>query len=245
MSGHSKWHNIQGRKNAQDKKRGKIFQKISRNLYTVAKAGGPEPESNPQLRLEMDKARAANMPKENVKRAIDKASGIGGAKFEQITYEGYGPGGTALMVLALTDNKNRTASAIRAAFSHHGGSLGTTGSVSYLFDRKGYIVILRKGLDKDEDGMLEDVLEAGGDDLKTFDDRFVIFTDPKELAKVRNSLQKKGYKLDTSEIKMIPKTVTEVPSDKVQQYTGLLDELNENDDVQDVYEAAKLPKHAE
>ncbi|UQS86774.1 YebC/PmpR family DNA-binding transcriptional regulator [Nicoliella spurrieriana] len=244
MSGHSKWHNIQGRKGAQDAKRGKIFQKISRNLYQAAKAGGVDPDGNPQLRLEMDKAKAANMPKTNVQRALDKASGVGGAKFEEINYEGYGPGGTAVMVSALTDNKNRTASAIRSAFTHHGGSLGASGSVSYLFDRKGYIVILRDGLDVDEDTMLMDALDAGADDMKASDDRFEIFTDPSNMQSVRDGLQGK-YNLDTAEVKMIPNTVTEVPEGKVSQYVALIDELSENDDVQDVYEAAKLPDNVE
>ncbi|AFS00121.1 YebC/PmpR family DNA-binding transcriptional regulator [Lentilactobacillus buchneri] len=242
MSGHSKWHNIQGRKNAQDAKRGKIFQKISRDLYQAAKKGDPDPENNPQLRLVMEKARAANMPKDNVQRAIDKASGIGGAKFEEITYEGYGPGGTAIMVSALTDNKNRTAAAIRSAFTHHGGTLGTSGSVSYMFDRKGYIVILRDGLDTDEDTMLMDALDAGADDMKTSDDEFEIFTDPKSMDDVRDALQEKGYDLDTAEVRLFPENTTEVPEDKISQYTGLIDELAENDDVQDVYEAATLPE---
>ncbi|KRM68399.1 YebC/PmpR family DNA-binding transcriptional regulator [Apilactobacillus ozensis] len=244
MSGHSKWHNIQGRKGAQDKKRGKIFQKISRDLYQAAKAGGPEPDGNPQLRLVMEKARAANMPKDNVQRAIDKASGLGGAKYDEITYEGYGPGGTAIMVSCLTDNKNRTAAAIRSAFTHHGGSLGANGSVSYMFDRKGYIVILRDGLDTDEDSMLMDALDAGAEDMKANEDQFEIFTAPSDMTSVRDALQDK-YTLDTSEVKMFPETITEVPSDKVSQYTGLIDELDENDDVQDVYEAAKLPEDAE
>ncbi|MEY2348882.1 YebC/PmpR family DNA-binding transcriptional regulator [Lentilactobacillus buchneri] len=242
MSGHSKWHNIQGRKNAQDAKRGKIFQKISRDLYQAAKKGDPDPENNPQLRLVMEKARAANMPKDNVQRAIDKASGIGGAKFEEITYEGYGPGGTAIMVSALTDSKNRTAAAIRSAFTHHGGTLGTSGSVSYMFDRKGYIVILRDGLDTDEDTMLMDALDAGADDMKTSDDEFEIFTDPKSMDDVRDALQEKGYDLDTAEVRLFPENTTEVPEDKISQYTGLIDELEENDDVQDVYEAATLPE---
>ena len=242
MSGHSKWHNIQGRKGAQDKKRGKIFQKLSRNLYQAAKSGDPDPANNPDLRLEISKAHSQNMPKRNIKRAIDKATGAGGLHFEQITYEGYGPGGSAVMVLVLTDNKNRTAAAIRSAFKHHGGSLGTSGSVSYLFDRKGLIVILRKGLDASEDTVLMDALNAGADDMKTHPDRFVILTAPNSLAKVRNALRKK-YDLDTAEIKMIPKTVTTVPADKVNQYKGLLDELNSNDDVQDIYQAAKLPEN--
>ncbi|MCL8496057.1 YebC/PmpR family DNA-binding transcriptional regulator, partial [Apilactobacillus sp. F1] len=241
MSGHSKWHNIQGRKGAQDKKRGKIFQKLSRDLYQAAKAGGPEPDGNPQLRLVIDKAHAANMPKDNIQRAIDKASGQGGANYEEITYEGYGPAGTAIMVSCLTDNKNRTAAAVRSAFSHHGGSLGSNGSVSYMFDRKGYIVILRDGLDVDEDSMLMDVLDAGGEDMKSDDDQFEIFTAPSDLTAVRDALQEK-YDLDTAEVTMFPQNKTAVPSDKVSQYTGLIDELDENDDVQDVYEAAELPE---
>ncbi|WP_105957200.1 YebC/PmpR family DNA-binding transcriptional regulator [Apilactobacillus quenuiae] len=244
MSGHSKWHNIQGRKGAQDKKRGKIFQKISRDLYQAAKAGGAEIDGNPQLRLVIDKAHAANMPKDNIQRALDKATGVGGANYEEITYEGYGPAGTAVMVSCLTDNKNRTAAAIRSAFTHHGGSLGSNGSVSYMFDRKGYIVILRDGLDVDEDDMLMDALDAGADDMKASDEKFEIFVTPSDLNDVRDELQKK-YTLDTAEVTMFPQTVTEVPSDKASQYTGLIDELDENDDVQDVYEAAKLPEDAE
>ncbi|TPR12709.1 YebC/PmpR family DNA-binding transcriptional regulator [Apilactobacillus timberlakei] len=244
MSGHSKWHNIQGRKGAQDKKRGKIFQKISRDLYQAAKAGGAEIDGNPQLRLVIDKAHAANMPKDNIQRALDKATGVGGANYEEITYEGYGPAGTAVMVSCLTDNKNRTAAAIRSAFTHHGGSLGSNGSVSYMFDRKGYIVILRDDLNVDEDDMLMDALDAGADDMKASDEKFEIFVNPSDLNAVRDELQKK-YTLDTAEVTMFPQTVTEVPSDKASQYTGLIDELDENDDVQDVYEAAKLPEDAE
>ncbi|WP_143463270.1 YebC/PmpR family DNA-binding transcriptional regulator [Levilactobacillus enshiensis] len=245
MSGHSKWHNIQGRKNAQDAKRGKIFQKISRDLYQAAKAGGPDPDGNPQLRLEMDKARAANMPKDNIKRALDKASGVGGAKFEEITYEGYGPAGTAIMVAALTDNKNRTAAAVRSAFTHHGGALGAAGSVSYMFDRKGYIVILRDGLDTDEDTMLMDALDAGADDMETTDDEFKIYTDATSEISTRDALQAKGYKLDTAEVRMFPQNTTEVPEAKASQYQGLIEELEDNDDVSDIYEAAVLPENVE
>jgi YebC/PmpR family DNA-binding regulatory protein len=244
MSGHSKWHNIQGRKGAQDKKRGKIFQKLSRDLYQAAKAGGAEADGNPQLRLVIDKAHAANMPKDNIQRAIDKASGLGGANYEEIMYEGYGPAGTAIMVSCLTDNKNRTAAAVRSAFSHHGGSLGSNGSVSYMFDRKGYIVVLRDNLDVDEDSMLMDALDAGAEDMKASESQFEIFTDPSDLTTVRDALQSK-YDLDTAEVTMFPQNTTEVPNDKVSQYTGLIDELDENDDVQDVYEAAKLPEDAQ
>jgi YebC/PmpR family DNA-binding regulatory protein len=245
MSGHSKWHNIQGRKNAQDAKRGKIFQRISREIYVAVKAGGPDPSSNPQLRLMMDKARAANMPKDNIKRAVDKGSGSDGANYEEITYEGYGPAGTAIIVSALTDNKNRTAAAVRSAFTHHGGSLGASGSVSYMFDRKGYIVISREGLDKDEDAMMEDAIEAGADDVQTSEEVFEIYTDPKEFAAVRDALEASGYTLANAELTMIPENETVVPEDKVKQYTGLIDELEDNDDVSEVYEAATLPESAE
>jgi len=242
MSGHSKWHNIQGRKNAQDAKRGKIFQKISRELYMAVKAGGPDPDSNSNLRLIMDKAKAANMPKDNIKRAVDKGSGSGAANYEEVVYEGYGPGGIAVLVHALTDNKNRTAAAVRSAFTHHGGALAATGAVSYMFDRKGYIVIERADIDTDEDTMLMDVLDAGGDDLQSSDEAFEIYTDPKQLAEVRDALQEKGYTLATAELTMIPENLTDVPADKVEKLQHMLEELEDNDDVSDVYEAANFPE---
>ena len=167
MSGHSKWHNIQGRKNAQDAKRGKVFQKLSREIYMAAKSGGPDPDGNPTLRMVIDK----------IKRAIKKAEGGSEEHYDEITYEGYAPGGVAVFVEALTDNKNRTASDVRVAFTRNGGSLGATGSVAYMFDRKGYIVIDRSTTDADEDQMLLDVMDAGGDDLQTSDDAYEIYTD--------------------------------------------------------------------
>ncbi len=181
------------------------------------------------------------MPKKNIDRAIAKASGIGGAKFEEVTYEGYAPGGVAVMVSALTDNKNRTASAVRSAFSHSGGSLGASGSVSYMFDRKGLIEVLRDGLDKSEDDMLMDALDAGAEDMKATDEKFQIFTDPSNMTAVRDALQEQGYELDTAEVTMIPQNRTEVPADKAKQYRHLIDELTENDDVADIYETGILP----
>ena len=161
MSGHSKWSNIQGRKNAQDAKRGKIFQKVSREIYMAAKAGGPDPAMNPALRLAVDKAKSANMPNDNIARAIKKASSAGeGEHYDEVPYEGYGPGGVAVLVHALTDNRNRTATNVRVAFTRNGGSLGETGSVNYMFDRKGYIVIKREDHAIEEDDMLEVVLGA-------------------------------------------------------------------------------------
>lgn len=238
MSGHSKWHNIQGRKNAQDAKRGKIFQKLSREIYMAAKSGDPDPANNAALRLVMDKARAANMPKDNIKRAIDKASGAGGANYEEITYEGYAPGGVAVLVNALTDNKNRTATSVRVAITRNGGSMGSAGSVSYLFDRKGYIVIDRSTTDADEDQMLEDLMEAGADDLQTSDDAYEIYTDPKEFSAVRDALEAKGYQLANASLTMIPKNTVPVPEDKKEQFEHMIDQLEDDDDVSEVYTAA-------
>ncbi len=238
MSGHSKWHNIQGRKNAQDAKRGKVFQKLSREIYMAAKSGGPDPSGNPTLRMVMDKARAANMPKTNIERAIKKAEGNSDEHYDEITYEGYAPGGVAVLVEALTDNKNRTASDVRVAFTRNGGSLGATGSVAYMFDRKGYIVIDRSTTDADEDQVLLDVMDAGGDDLETSDDAFEIYTDPKQFTAVRDALEKAGYKLANAELTMIPQNTTSVPADKKEQFTHLIDALEDNDDVSNVYTAA-------
>ncbi|WP_283589967.1 YebC/PmpR family DNA-binding transcriptional regulator [Ligilactobacillus saerimneri] len=241
MSGHSKWHNIQGRKSAQDAKRGKIFQKISREIYVAAKSGGPDPDSNPQLRLMIDKARSANMPKDNIKRALDKASGAGGEDYEEITYEGYGPAGVAILVHALTDNRNRTASAVRGDFNRNGGSLGETGSVSFMFNRKGYIAIAREGLDVDEDQMFEDVIEAGAEDLQSADEVFEIYTDPKAFTDVKAELEKK-YDLATAELTMIPTTTVPVPEDKVEQLNRLIERLEDEDDVSEVFTSAEYPE---
>ena len=216
MSGHSKWHNIQGRKNAQDAKRGKVFQKLSREIYMAAKSGGPDPSGNPTLRMVMDKARAANMPKTNIERAIKKAEGNSDEHYDEITYEGYAPGGVAVLVEALTDNKNRTASDVRVAFTRNGGS--TT--------------------DADEDQVLLDVMDAGGDDLETSDDAFEIYTDPKQFTAVRDALEKAGYKLANAELTMIPQNTTPVPADKKEQFSHLIDALEDNDDVSNVYTAA-------
>ncbi len=238
MSGHSKWHNIQGRKNAQDAKRGKVFQKLSREIYMAAKSGGPDPSGNPTLRMVMDKARAANMPKTNIEKKKKKAEGNSDEHYDEITYEGYAPGGVAVLVEALTDNKNRTASDVRVAFTRNGGSLGATGSVAYMFDRKGYLVIDRSTTDADEDQVLLDVMDAGGDDLETSDDAFEIYTDPKQFTAVRDALEKAGYKLANAELTMIPQNTTPVPADKKEQFAHLIDALEDNDDVSNVYTAA-------
>lgn len=240
MSGHSKWHNIQGRKNAQDAKRGKVFQKLSREIYMAAKAGGPDLSMNPALRLVVDKAKAANMPNDNVERAIKKAtSAVDETNYDEITYEGYGPGGVGILVHALTDNRNRTATNVRVAFTRNGGSLGETGSVSYLFDRKGYIAIERDGLTVDEETMFEDVLEAGAEDLQTSPEVFEIYTAPEDFAAVRDELEKE-FTLAQAELTMIPQTTIDLNEEQKEQLERLVDKLEDDDDVSEVFTAAEM-----
>ena len=240
MSGHSKWHNIQGRKNSQEAKRGKVFQKLSREIYMAAKAGGPDPSMNPALRLVVDKAKAANMPNDNVERAIKKAtSAVDETNYDEITYEGYGPGGVGILVHALTDNRNRTATNVRVAFTRNGGSLGETGSVSYLFDRKGYIVIERDGLAVDEETMFEDVLEAGAEDLQTSPEVFEIYTAPEDFAAVRDELEKE-FTLAQAELTMIPQTTIDLNEEQREQLERLVDKLEDDDDVSEVFTAAEM-----
>lgn len=241
MSGHSKWNNIQGRKNAQDAKRGKIFQKISKEIYMAAKSGGPDPNSNPQLRLMIDKAKANNMPNDNVNRAIKKATDAGqGENYDEVTYEGYGPNGVAILVHTLTDNLNRTNTNIKVAFNKNGGSPGEKGSVSYMFDRKGYIAIEREGLDVDEDTMLMSVLEAGGDEMETSDEVFEIYTDAANFAEVRDALEEEGYTLATAEVTMLPQVEVELPEDKKAQLEQLIEKLEDDDDVNEVFHNAAM-----
>ncbi|MBO1304872.1 YebC/PmpR family DNA-binding transcriptional regulator [Enterococcus sp. 669A] len=240
MSGHSKWSNIQGRKNAQDAKRGKIFQKISREIYMAAKAGGPDTSINPALRLVIDKAKSANMPNDNVARAIKKATASGeGEHYDEITYEGYGPGGVAILVHALTDNRNRTATNVRVAFTRNGGNLGETGSVSYMFDRQGYIAIEREGLALDEDEMLEKVIEAGGEDMETSAEVFEIYTAPEDFAAVRDQLETDGFILAQAELTMVPQTTVELTEPQKEQLDRLVEKLEDDDDVSEVFTSAE------
>lgn len=240
MSGHSKWNNIQGRKNAQDAKKGKIFQKLSREIYMAAKNGGSDPDINSALRLVMDKAKSANMPNDNVERAIKKAtSNADGANYEEVIYEGYGPGGVAILVETLTDNRNRTATDVRVAFDRNGGSLGETGSVSYMFDRQGYIAIERADLSLSEDEMLEKVLEAGGEDLLTSPEVFEIYTAPEDFTQVRDFLEKE-FTLAQAELTMVPQTTVSLEGKKKEQFDHLLDKLEEDDDVSEVYTSIEV-----
>lgn len=241
MAGHSKWNNIKQRKGAQDAKRGKIFQKLSREIYMAAKSGGPDPASNPSLRLVLDKAKAANMPNDNVQRAIKKATSAGeGDNYDEVVYEGYGPAGVAILVHALTDNKNRTATNVRVAINKNGGSLGETGSVAYMFDRKGYIAIVREGLDVDEDTMLMSVLEAGGEELEASEEVFEIYTDASDFADVRDALEKEGYLLAQAELTMVPQMVTDLSEEHQAILETIVDALEDDDDVSDVYTSANI-----
>ena len=241
MAGHSKWSKIKNSKGAADQQRGKVFQKFSKEIYVAAKSGGPDPSSNPALRLKIEKAKAANMPNDNINRAIKKASSSGeGENYEEINYEGYGPNGVGVLVLALTDNRNRSATNIRVAFNKNGGSLGETGSVSYMFDRKGYIAIEREGLDIDEDTMMMSVLEAGGEELETSDDVFEIYTDPADLNDVRDALEAEGYKVAQAESTMVPQTLTDIDPDKENQFRMMIEKLEDDDDVQEVFHNANL-----
>lgn len=241
MAGHSKWSKIKNSKGAADQQRGKVFQKFSKEIYVAAKSGGPDPSSNPALRLKIEKAKAANMPNDNINRAIKKASSSGeGENYEEINYEGYGPNGVGVLVLALTDNRNRSATNIRVAFNKNGGSLGETGSVSYMFDRKGYIAIEREGLDIDEDTMMMSVLEAGGEELETSDDVFEIYTDPADLNDVREALEAEGYKIAQAESTMVPQTLMDIDPDKENQFRMMIEKLEDDDDVQEVFHNANL-----
>lgn len=240
MAGHSKWNNIKERKGAQDKKRGKIFQKLVKEIYQAAKDGGPDPEINAALRLAMDKAKANNMPNDNVDRAIKRATDPSeSANYNEIVYEGYGPDGVAVLVEALTDNTNRTGSTVRVAFDRNGGSLGEKGSVNYMFDRKGYIAIERENLDIDEDTMLLSALEAGAEDLETSDEVFEIYTAGSDFAQVRDALEV-DFELAQAELTMVPSMFVPLSEESKETFLGLIEALEDNDDVNDVYHNADI-----
>lgn len=235
MSGHSKWNNIQHKKNAMDAIRGKAFMKLSKDIFLEAKRGGGDPEMNAGLRHAIEKAKAANMPNDNISRAIKKAAGnLDGVTYDEITYEGYGPGGVAVMVDVLTDNRNRSASEIRHAFTKSGGNLGESGSVAFMFDKQG-IIEIEVTEDLDEDQVMMDAIDAGADDLKTEDDTFIITTAPETHEEVKRALEDKGYEIDRAEVARVPKTKTALNGTDLEKMEALLDALENNDDVQDIY----------
>jgi len=234
MAGHSKWHNIRHKKQAKDAKRGKIFMKLAKEIYVAAKQGGSELETNAQLRLAIDKAKANNMPNDNIQRAIDKATGnVDGAHYEELTYEGYGPGGVAVMVEVLTDNKNRTAAEVRHAFSKNNGNLGENGCVAFMFHRKGYIVIEKSKVELDEDEFLLEAIEAGCEEVETTDEVYEIFTSVEEFEAVKNALN--NYPLVVAELTMVPDTHSDLTDEQKEDMEKMIEMLEDLDDVQDVH----------
>ncbi len=243
MSGHSKWNNIKRKKEKADGAKAKIFTKIGRELAVAVKEGGSaDPAANSRLRDCIAKAKAANVPNDNIERIIKKAAGDGsGDNYEDVTYEGYGPSGVAVIVEALTDNRNRTAADVRHAFDKFGGNLGTTGCVSFMFNKKGVIVIEREGLS--EDTVMTDALEAGASDFAADGDVFEISTEPADFSGVREDLEKKGYEFVSAEVEMVPDTYTAIADSEIaEKMQKLLDLLEDSDDVQNVWHNWDAPE---
>ncbi|WP_434296337.1 YebC/PmpR family DNA-binding transcriptional regulator [Clostridium sporogenes] len=242
MSGHSKWHNIQAKKGKVDAKRGKIFTKIGKEIVVAVKQGGPSADSNPRLRDVIAKAKANNMPNDTIERSIKKASGeLNAVDYETITYEGYGPAGIAVLVDVLTDNKNRSAGNVRYAFTKQGGNMGSTGCVSFMFQSKGQIVIEKKdGLDEDELMMM--ALDAGAEDFESEDEVYVVTTSQEDFGTVREALEAEELEFLEAEIKMVPDTYTAIDEETATKFQKMLDVLEDDDDVQNVYHNAEFPE---
>ncbi|HZT16537.1 MAG TPA: YebC/PmpR family DNA-binding transcriptional regulator [Gaiellaceae bacterium] len=243
MSGHSKWSSIKHKKGAADAKRGKLFSKLSRAIIVAAKEGGPDPANNLALQNAIEKARSYSMPKDNIDRAIAKGSGSGAdaEAFETVVYEGYGPEGVAVIVEALTDNRNRTASDVRHLFSKHGGNLGATGAVAWQFERRGVVVVPAGGVDEEE--LLLVAADGGADDVEQDGDVFQVTSAPESLAAVREAIEAAGFSVDSAELQMVAKTTVAVEDEaKARQVMRLIDALEDNDDVQDVYANFDIPE---
>ena len=239
MSGHSKWHTIKHKKGALDAKRGKVFTKLIREMTIAARLGGGDPDSNPRLRTVYDKAKAANMPADNITRAIKKGTGeLAGTSYEDLTLEGYGPGGVAILIEGSTDNRNRTVSEIRHLFTKHGGNLGGAGSVAYLFKPKGVIAIASEKTS--EDALMEIALDAGADDIVSEAQGFTVYTTPHSFESVRTAIQKAGIEPDEAEVKKIADTTIPLEGTKAQQLLKLLEALDENDDVSTVWDNSDI-----
>ena len=244
MSGHSKWANIKNKKAKGDAARANVFTKIGRELAIAVKQGGPNPDSNSRLRDVIAKAKAANMPNDNISRSIKKASGeLNAVNYEEITYEGYAAGGVAVIVETLTDNKNRTASDVRCAFDKFGGNLGSTGCVSYMFSKKGVIVVDGEGISEDDLFML--AVDAGADDVQNDEGVYEIYTLPQNYTAVRENLEKAGLKILSSDIEMVPENYVTPDDAAIPKILNLIDRLEENDDVQNVFHNAVLPEEDE
>lgn len=240
MSGHSKWSNIKHKKEKADSQKGKIFTKIGREIVVAVKEGGADPEQNSKLKDVIAKARANNIPNDNILRSIKKASGeLGNINYEEIIYEGYGPGGVAVIVEAMTDNRNRTASEVRYIFDKNGGSLGPSGCVAWMFDRKG-VLIIEKTAKTDDDEIMMMAIDCGADDFTVMGDVYEILTDPANFSEVREALEKRGYAFLSAEIQRIPQNTVDVAGEMSESIEKIIDMLEDNDDVQDVYHNANF-----
>lgn len=234
MSGHSKWANIKFRKERQDAKKGKIFTKIIKEITIAARVGGGDPETNPRLRAAMQNAKAANMPMKNVENAIMKGTGeLPGVVYEEVTYEGYGPNGVAMYIECTTDNKNRTVSEVRHLLSKYGGNLGESGCVAWMFERRGLITVLKRNYAEEE--LMLAAIDAGAEDFKVEDDTYEIYTSDEELDSVNTKLEAKGISIESSDITFVPQTTVRLEGKQAEQMLKLMDALDENDDVEDVY----------
>ena len=242
MSGHSKWAQVKHKKAAVDAKRGKVFTKIVKEISIAARLGGGDPDGNPRLRTAIEKAREVNMPQENIKRAIMKGTGeLPGMTYEETVYEGYGPGGTAILLDVLTDNRNRTVSEIRHVMAKHGGNLGEAGCVGWMFEKKGYILVEKTRVD--EDSLMSIALEAGAEDMKNDpkEDNFEIITVPEDMNKVKTSLEAAGIPLSLAEITMLPKSYVSLDEKAADQMIRLTEALEDHEDVQNVYTNSDIP----
>ncbi len=245
MSGHSKWSQIKHKKASTDAKRGKIFTKIVKEISVAARTGGGDPEGNPRLRTAIEKAKEVNMPYDNIKKAIMKGTGeLPGTTYEEVIYEGYGPGGVALLIETLTDNKNRTVSEVRHILSKNGGSLGEAGCVAWMFEKKGYILVEKSKVD--EDTLMSIVLDAGAEDMKNDpkEDNYEIITSPENLNTVKETIEKQDITVSLSEITMLPKSYVPIEGSTAEQMVRLIDALEDNDDVQNVYANFDIPEEA-
>ena len=243
MSGHSKWSSIKHKKGAADAKRGKLFSKLTRAIIVAAKEGGGDPANNATLAAAIEKAKSYSMPKDNIDRAIAKGSGADADAdaFETIVYEGYGPEGVAVIVEALTDNKNRTAADVRHMFSKHGGNLGATGAVAWQFDRRGVVVVPAEGVDEEE--LLLVAADGGAEDIEQDGDVFQVTSAPESLSSVREAIEAAGFTVDSAELMLVPKTTVAIEDEaKARQVMRLIDALEDNDDVQDVYANFDIPE---
>lgn len=234
MSGHNKWSTIKHKKGAADAKRGKLFSKLIKEITVAARQGGGDPEGNPRLRTAVQSARAANMPKDNIDKAIKRGTGeIAGVSYEEVTYEGYGPGGVAVLLETLTDNKNRTVAEVRKIFDKYGGSLGESGCVAWLFDKKGVLEISGQGLDEDE--VMEVALESGAQDVKLDGDLYEIVSEPGDFEAVKSAVEEKGWPVQMANISMIPQNTVKLEGKKAEQMLKMMDALDDNDDVQNIH----------